>query len=242
MSNHRFARLNPFLRTALIAGLLLSCSTAVAKGTLVYCSEGSPEGFQPQFFTTGTTFDAVSVPMFNRLVEFEIGTTNIVPALAESWAVSPDSKTYTFKLRKGVKFHSNANFKPTRDFSADDVLFSGEYWAGETSVSLGLADAVGDLRSTLRARFGDKVLTPVIAPASVLEARTRPTSAGRISSVDDGDAIRIGERDLQAGGVAAELLKTRIADGDRSPRTVKLKPHRILLRKSNCPRREQEKK
>jgi signal peptide peptidase SppA len=49
---------------------------------------------------------------------------------------------------------------------ADDVLFSGEYWAGETSVSLGLADAVGDLRSTLRARFGDKVLTPVIAPAS----------------------------------------------------------------------------
>ena len=32
---------------------------------------------------------------------------------------------------------------------ADDVLFTGEYWAGETSVSLGLADAIGDLRSTL---------------------------------------------------------------------------------------------
>lgn len=47
---------------------------------------------------------------------------------------------------------------------ADDVLFTGEYWAGETSVSLGLADAIGDLRSTLRARYGDKVLTPVIAP------------------------------------------------------------------------------
>jgi signal peptide peptidase SppA len=48
----------------------------------------------------------------------------------------------------------------------DDVLFTGEYWAGETSVSLGLADAIGDLRSTLRARFGDKVLMPVIAPAT----------------------------------------------------------------------------
>src|SRR6201991_1806485 len=48
----------------------------------------------------------------------------------------------------------------------EDVLFTGEYWAGETSVSLGLADAIGDLRSTLRARYGDKVLTPVIAPAS----------------------------------------------------------------------------
>jgi signal peptide peptidase SppA len=51
---------------------------------------------------------------------------------------------------------------------ADDTLFTGEYWAGETSVSLGLADAIGDLRSTLRARYGDKVLTPVIAPASGL--------------------------------------------------------------------------
>src|SRR3974390_1364953 len=49
---------------------------------------------------------------------------------------------------------------------ADDVLFTGEYWAGETSVSLGLADAVGDLRSTLRARYGDKGLTPLVAPPS----------------------------------------------------------------------------
>ena len=49
---------------------------------------------------------------------------------------------------------------------ADDVLFTGEYWAGERSVALGLADAVGDLRSTLRARYGDKVLTPVVAPPS----------------------------------------------------------------------------
>jgi len=49
---------------------------------------------------------------------------------------------------------------------ADDVLFTGEYWAGESSIALGLADAIGDLRSVLRARFGDKVKTPVIAPAS----------------------------------------------------------------------------
>jgi signal peptide peptidase SppA len=48
----------------------------------------------------------------------------------------------------------------------EDVLFTGEYWAGETSVSLGLADAIGDMRTTLRARYGDKVQTPVIAPAA----------------------------------------------------------------------------
>jgi signal peptide peptidase SppA len=49
---------------------------------------------------------------------------------------------------------------------ADDTLFTGEYWVGETAISLGLADAIGDLRSTLRGRFGEKVLTPLIAPAS----------------------------------------------------------------------------
>lgn len=49
---------------------------------------------------------------------------------------------------------------------ADDYLFTGEYWAGGRAVELGLVDAIGDLRTTLRARFGDKVQTPVIAPAS----------------------------------------------------------------------------
>src|SRR5438105_3244501 len=109
---------------AAVAMAWMLASGAHAKGTLVYCSEGSPEGFQPQFFTTGTTFDAASVPMFNRLVEFDLGTTNIVPGLAEKWDVSADGKIYTFHLRKGVKFHSNAVFTPTRDFNADDVVFS----------------------------------------------------------------------------------------------------------------------
>src|ERR1700743_3023060 len=61
----------------------------------------------------------------------------------------------------------------------DDVLFTGEYWAGETSVSLGLADAIGDMRTTLRARYGDKVQTPVIAPAAgVLAGLLGRKSAG----------------------------------------------------------------
>jgi serine protease SohB len=53
-------------------------------------------------------------------------------------------------------------------------LFSGEYWTGRTAVELGLADAVGELRSVLRERFGDKVITPVIAPERSLLGRLRP--------------------------------------------------------------------
>jgi signal peptide peptidase SppA len=67
----------------------------------------------------------------------------------------------------------------------DDVLFTGEYWAGETSVSLGLADAIGDLRSTLRARYGDKVSTPVIAPATgMLSGLLGRRSAGTLASLE----------------------------------------------------------
>jgi dipeptide transport system substrate-binding protein len=130
-ATRRNSRLARAAVVAAVAAIAWASGPVIAKGTLVYCSEGSPEGFQPQFFSTGTTFDAASVPMFNRLVEFEIGTTNVVPALAESWTIAPDGKAYTFKLRKGVKFHRNANFTPTRDFNADDVLFSWSRMADE---------------------------------------------------------------------------------------------------------------
>jgi signal peptide peptidase SppA len=60
-------------------------------------------------------------------------------------------------------------------------LFSGEYWTGRTAVELGLADGVGELRSVLRERFGDKVITPVIAPERSLLGRVRPgVGLGRI--------------------------------------------------------------
>ena len=66
---------------------------------------------------------------------------------------------------------------------AEDVLFSGEYWAGETSVAFGLADAIGDLRSTLRARYGDKVQTPVIAPPTGLLAGLMGRKSGAGTSI-----------------------------------------------------------
>jgi len=59
-------------------------------------------------------------PLFyNRLVEWG-GDGKIEPSLAESWTTSPDGKTWTFKLRRGVKFHNG------RDFVADDVKYTYE--------------------------------------------------------------------------------------------------------------------
>ncbi|GGD27865.1 ABC transporter substrate-binding protein [Aureimonas glaciei] len=116
----------------LVSTLLAATALAMAFGsaasakTLVYCSEGSPEGFDPGLYTAGTTFDASSKPVYNRLTEFKRGTTEVIPGLAESWDVSEDGLEYTFNLRKGVKFQTTEFFTPTRDFNADDVIFSFE--------------------------------------------------------------------------------------------------------------------
>ncbi len=101
-------------------------ATASAK-TLVYCSEGSPENFLPSVNTTGTSFDVMN-HIYSTLTEFERGGTKVTNnGLAESWDVSADGLTYTFHLRKGVKWHNtNKNFKPTRDLTADDIVFTFE--------------------------------------------------------------------------------------------------------------------
>ncbi len=112
----------------LLALLLSSCTDStqvnVRDSVLVYCSEASPQSFNPQLVTSGATFDASSRQLYNRLIEFDHTDNSLQPALAESWEVSPDGKSYTFYLRKGVSFHKNSHFTPSRAFNADDVLFS----------------------------------------------------------------------------------------------------------------------
>ncbi|MFV3403600.1 MULTISPECIES: ABC transporter substrate-binding protein [Pseudomonas] len=108
------------------AGLLAGAPSALAASNLVFCSEGSPAGFDPGQYTTGTDFDASAETIFNRLTQFERGGTAVIPGLATRWEVSEDGKTYTFHLRDGVKFHTTDYFKPTRTFNADDVLFTFE--------------------------------------------------------------------------------------------------------------------
>jgi len=63
-----------------------------------------------------------------------------------------DSFIALVKSRRGGKLNG-----PEND------LFSGEYWTGTRGLELGLVDAIGDLRSVLRQRFGDKVVTPLIS-------------------------------------------------------------------------------
>jgi signal peptide peptidase SppA len=56
----------------------------------------------------------------------------------------------------------------------EKTLFSGEYWTGNKAIELGLADGIGDLRATLRARFGDDVVTPLVSAGRGWFGRVQP--------------------------------------------------------------------
>ncbi|WP_207883566.1 ABC transporter substrate-binding protein [Pseudomonas sp. 30_B] len=112
-----------FIARTLPLLLALGSGTVLAQN-LAVCTEASPEGFDIVQYTGAVSFDAAAETVFNRLVDFRPGTTELEPALAERWEVSPDGLTYTFHLRPGVKFHSTEYFKPTRTLNADDVLWT----------------------------------------------------------------------------------------------------------------------
>ena len=137
------------LRAAL-AAVLLSTAAGLSAKPLVVCTEASPEGFDIVQYTTAVTADASAETIFNRLVDFKPGTTEIQPALAERWDISPDGLTYTFHLREGVKFHTTDYFTPTRAMNADDVLWSfrrqldpNHPWHNKTSVGFPYFESMG---------------------------------------------------------------------------------------------------
>ena len=109
-------------RAALAAALLLTGLAAHAK-PLVYCADASPEGFDPGMWDSQST-NTASNQMFQGLLAFKRGTTELVPRLAESYQISPDAKSFTFTLRRDVKFHKTPWFTPTRPLNADDVMFT----------------------------------------------------------------------------------------------------------------------
>jgi peptide/nickel transport system substrate-binding protein len=101
---------------------LVCAGTALAEtpkkgGTLVFGRGGDSVGLDPAYETDGNSFQ-VCDNIFEALVFYADETTALEPGLAESWDIAPDGKTYTFHLRKGVKFHDGT------DFNADTVVFS----------------------------------------------------------------------------------------------------------------------
>lgn len=109
-----------------VAIVLANCGrppapNATAANVLVYAASGQPTNLEPGNITDGNSL-IVHSQIYNRLIQFKPGTTDLEPGLATAWNASPDGKTWTFKLRDGVKFHDGS------DFNADAVKFNVDRW------------------------------------------------------------------------------------------------------------------
>jgi peptide/nickel transport system substrate-binding protein len=114
-------------------------------GILSRAIGSEPPNFDPMSNTTSTVIGVVG-PCCNGLVRFgEFAPDTIVPDLAQSWELSDDGKAYTFRLRKGVKFHDG---KP---FTSDDVKFTFDTLrkppSGTLSIRANLLEAVENIET-----------------------------------------------------------------------------------------------
>ncbi len=100
----------------LAAGVTIAAEPKTG-GTLVFGRGGDSAGLDPAFETDGNSF-MIADNVFDQLVLYADESTELVPGLATSWEVSEDGLTYTFHLRKGVKFHDGT------PMNADAVVFS----------------------------------------------------------------------------------------------------------------------
>jgi len=111
-----------------LAAMLTGCNDgntlSLSERSIIYCSEGSPDSFNPQLSTSGTTSDASSKLLYNSLLVYKGKNNSLAPSLAKDWHVTRDGKKITFYLRQNVNFHQTSYFTPTRTLNADDILFT----------------------------------------------------------------------------------------------------------------------
>ncbi|MGQ0772892.1 MAG: ABC transporter substrate-binding protein [Pseudonocardiales bacterium] len=94
-------------------------------GTLTFGAAGAPDLFDPFYASDGETF-RVSRQIFEGLVGFAPGSSDVEPELATDWSTSPDGRAWTFTLRTGVKFQDGT------DFNAEAVCANFERWFNQT--------------------------------------------------------------------------------------------------------------
>jgi len=119
------------LGVVMSAGSVWGADTPKHGGRLIFGIRKDLSSLNP-FWRTQSTDAYVRQIMFEGLMDFD-AKGKIVPALAESWTISPDGLTYTFKLRNGVKFHNG------KEMTAQDVKWSADYAMNPKNAATGLS-------------------------------------------------------------------------------------------------------
>jgi len=207
-----------------VLALGLAPAWAMAQGkTIVYGRGTDSLNLDPGLALSSEDFK-VTDWMFEGLVRFKGESTDIEPALAQSWEVTPDGKVWTFKLRPGVKFHDGSplnaaavKYSFERQFKKDHPHYSARFarWASKFGDMTG-ADAIDDMTVRLNftvaqpallqnlAIYVGYVVSQAAASANPQGFSTNPSGTGPYKFVrwEKNNLIELARNDAYWGGPA----------------------------------------
>lgn len=192
----------------------LMAGAAAAKDDITVALQLEPPHMDPTSAAAGAIDSVLYTNVFEGLTRF-MGDGSVVPGLAESWEISDDGLTYTFKLRSGVTFHDGTTM------DADDVKFSLDRIGAEDSanaqkalyaaiesvtavdsmtVEIKLSEPNGNMIFNLA--WGDAV---IVAPESIENIKQTPigTGAFKFANWTQGDKVELTRNDAYWGDAPA---------------------------------------
>ncbi|TLP68789.1 ABC transporter substrate-binding protein [Parasedimentitalea maritima] len=184
------------------SALALTAGAAAAKDSIIVAMQLEPPHLDPTSAAAGAIDSVLYSNVFEGLTRF-MGDGAVVPGLAESWDISSDGLTYTFKLHSGVMFHDgtamdseDVKFSLDRARAEDSTNAQKALFAGITDVSVvdpqtvtvTLAEPNGNFLFNLA--WGDAV---IVAPESIDDIKTNPVGTGafKFSNWVQGDKIEL---------------------------------------------------
>ena len=199
-------RLNRLMTGVASAALAVAATTALAKDDITVALQLEPPHLDPTSAAAGAIDSVLYTNVFEGLTRF-MGDGSVVPGLAESWEISEDGLTYTFKLREGVTFHDGSAM------DAEDVKFTLDRINAEDSanaqkalysaisevnvidpqtVEVKLSEPNGNMLFNLA--WGDAV---IVAPESIETIKQTPigTGAFKFENWNQGDKITLTRND-----------------------------------------------
>lgn len=147
--------------------------TTASGGTMVFGAAGDPKVLDPAFASDGETFRVLR-QMYEGLLTNAEGSSELVPALAESYQASDDGLTYTFSLRKGVKFHDGT------DFNAAAVCYNFDRWYNFTGLTQ--SPSVSAYWQDVFGGFSDGATPSLYKSCSATDDSTAVIALTRVSS------------------------------------------------------------
>jgi ABC-type dipeptide transport system, periplasmic component len=142
------------LRGAIGAGFMMAAMASASAQVLEIGMDNGPTGLDPHLITAFPSFMVVNGNIYEGLTAIDKDL-KVIPGLAESWNISADGKTYTFKLRSGVKFHDGS------DMTAEDVV--------STIRRVQSKEIASPLASRLSAIDGAKAVDPLTVELTLKE-------------------------------------------------------------------------